>query len=384
MPKASIRSTKKTLKGLQITRAIAVGLVLYAHSDWVLPDNKHQANVGFESFFDAVLNFGYAGVDLFFVISGFIISYISYNRSFIWKDYATRRIIRIYPFYFIFSISWLLLLYVFASAAQDITPSKLLASFLIFPLRDVPILGVGWSLEHEILFYLIAGLLLAMGMRHMIGGVIGGLFAIGCILHGLLPFLGFPDPWDFHVFSLFHFEFLLGVAAFEWRNRITEISPKIWLVLTIIFFFFTSLAVGYNQFYVVGSLHDNVYPMGLIGMLRVIGYGLSGFCLIATALCIDNTPRISAKVPLMGLAVLAGDASYTIYLSHPIILQAIDTVISVFPVQDSLVLFVRLFAAFTAIAVGMLLFKFFESPFLIWLNRRVRARSRPTPKPSRE
>jgi peptidoglycan/LPS O-acetylase OafA/YrhL len=107
-------------------------------------------------------NWGYHGVDLFFVISGFVMVFIQAGKVRSQTDFLINRLIRIVPAY------WLLTSFVFAllliapnmfrmlSASWPLFISSMTFTTFLMP-DDLgpPLLYVGWTLEYEMLFYLI-------------------------------------------------------------------------------------------------------------------------------------------------------------------------------------------------------------------------------------
>lgn len=141
---------------IQVARAIAAVIVVFQHLEWALPASSPVVRRTPEW-----LSFGYAGVDIFFVISGFIISLVIDQSAPSPRRFISRRITRILPMYWLFTIAWVALAWVGTHEAP--TASKLIASVFIFPQRDLPVLGVGWSLEHEFIFYGLIAVLLWIG-----------------------------------------------------------------------------------------------------------------------------------------------------------------------------------------------------------------------------
>lgn len=156
------------LNSIQILRAIAVLVVVIFHSHFVVPSfpEEYKLKLPFIS------TYGYFGVDLFFVISGFIIGHITSGKLFNVKEFLIKRFFRIYLIYAIFC---LLSFYLFKTSSlyfgpkpEDFTIQNLLASLIIFPLEGSPAYGVGWSLEHEVIFYLMTAIALRFGqLKHL-------------------------------------------------------------------------------------------------------------------------------------------------------------------------------------------------------------------------
>ena len=89
---------KAKLPGIQILRAAAALMVVVWHVGGIAK-NFEDIDATPPPF----LMFGYAGVDLFFVLSGYIICRVCSSREFHWKDFVRKRFLRIYPFYALFT-----------------------------------------------------------------------------------------------------------------------------------------------------------------------------------------------------------------------------------------------------------------------------------------
>lgn len=146
------------LDSIQVLRGIAALYVTVYH----LKDVMHKGDP-FQSEIDFIFGSGPAGVSLFFVISGFIMVYITRNTTTSGRNilrFIGKRLIRIWPAYAIIT-----LLYCFLQSRLTLSPdwpSELLRSLLFIPLSTTPppfygyaTLNVGWSLNYEIYFYLI-------------------------------------------------------------------------------------------------------------------------------------------------------------------------------------------------------------------------------------
>jgi exopolysaccharide production protein ExoZ len=155
---------------LQVARGIAANLVVLSHL-FVLEDKYTHGGV-----LPSFTFYGVAGVDLFFVLSGFIMVAAAGRRvgpcEFLW-----RRAARIYPTY------WLVTLVIFAITlvAPDMVnssitePISIWRSFLLLPARTPPLLAVGWTLVHEMYFYLVFAVFLALQIPVLVGLIAWGL-----------------------------------------------------------------------------------------------------------------------------------------------------------------------------------------------------------------
>lgn len=146
------------ISNIQILRAIAAILVVAFHT--VLAAKSYNLST---EFFYKVDIWGAAGVDIFFIISGFIMVYIQINKGKKPLDFLKDRVERIVPLYWFLTISIAALIIIFPQGfrALSLDINSLINSlFFINYLNGdgSPLLYVGWTLEYEMLFYIIFGL----------------------------------------------------------------------------------------------------------------------------------------------------------------------------------------------------------------------------------
>jgi exopolysaccharide production protein ExoZ len=265
---------QKQLTNIQMLRALAALNVVVYHT--IDTAQSYSMPSGFLGVFD---NWGKNGVDLFFVISGFIMVYVQHlkNRNAI--DFLRDRVVRIVPTYWVMSLFMGALLLALPSVARELTFSAgWLVSSLFFVSGLVsdsqPILYLGWSIEYEMLFYVVfAGSL-------MLGSLKNAVLATVVLLSGLS---------FYHVNNTILLEFVFGILIGWWY--VNHRTPKVWGMV--------SFVLGLGTF--LGSLafKDS-------GIDRVILYGLPS-ALIVFGLV--NVAQYENR-----LLTALGDASYGIYL----------------------------------------------------------------------
>lgn len=297
-----------TLVSLQIGRGIAALLVSLFHAGALI-----EINCGYTPVHGA-LAFGYAGVDFFFVLSGFII----FRRHIRDRgqpeklvDFGWRRVVRIYPVYWLVTLAVLPVHFLVPTYGKgdELTVHAIITSLALVPTQQAPILVAGWTLIHEMWFYLLFACLI--GVRGQWLRWVLGLWcacAAAFALAVIDPKIIVCQPWLRLIFSPFNFEFVLGCFA-GWLvgvPRLQNVSPRIWQALVIGGVLLYLLAAASRL--PVEIVGNRVMLMGLIAFLVVLGSAGNE---------LGDVSRIgkNRRVWTLGL-VLLGDASYSLYLLH--------------------------------------------------------------------
>jgi len=216
---------KQTYTGIQALRFVAAMLVVLAHSTAMVNERMHLDMFKWRA--------GWSGVDIFFVISGFVMTISSgglTQRVDGWKIFITRRLIRIVPLYWVATTIKLATILVLPSLALD-SPLELwntIASYLFFPTFDdksllaAPLLKVGWTLNYEMLFYVIFTIALFLGKSPLkFTAVIFALaVAINIFSTPSVPFIyGFLEP--------ILMEFVMGMLVAKLCLRVNTINAVV-------------------------------------------------------------------------------------------------------------------------------------------------------------
>ena len=125
-----------------------------------------------------------SGVDLFFVISGFVMVTITGNqfqRAGFVREFLFHRITRIYPLYWLFTLLALAVLLARPDMLKrSFEAQELVRSVLLLPQDGLPLLMVGWTLIHEMYFYIVFSLLLVSERRVLLLLLLGRLPCLTC------------------------------------------------------------------------------------------------------------------------------------------------------------------------------------------------------------
>ncbi len=303
------------------------------------------------------LNFaGSSGVHFFFVISGFVMALIGPGTG--WLQFFIARVVRIYPIYWIYT-SAVLIVFLFAPAMVNSAyeqPPSILKSYLLWPQEMGPLLAVGWTLIHEMYFYLVMSAFIAFAVPLRYGLAIWALVVATGYLSGGPGF----GPLLSIVFSPMTLEFIAGacVGLLIRRNRQS--------------FAITSLIVGLCLF-VIGAVVHVVNDVVLLGPASILLLGVPFPFIVYGGAALERRGRW----PRLKLLEQLGDASYSTYLSHVLVLSAVGRVFQLFPVHNWVIEVGFVIAALLlANLVGVLSFRYLERPLLA-LRRLIPRRDGP-------
>ena len=261
-------------RSVQVLRAIAACAVVVLHA---VPDV--HAPVG-------GAGYGAAGVDLFFVISGFIMANVAKGRTS--AEFLRDRFWRIYPLWWVAVIPWLFMV--------PRGGTFVASSLTLWPIYAggyyVPVLKVGWTLSFELLFYL--GMALAIATRAAVPLTLYALFLLGSLTtsSSLLHFIGSPMA----------LEFLMGVVIAGLPRR-----AVLGLLIPLGFALFALTSP------MIGDVESSLGPQW--ALWRVFEWGLPAALIFWGTLSLE--PLFERR--FFDAPVKIGDASYSIYLFHPLL-----------------------------------------------------------------
>ena len=284
--------------GVQLLRFLASAMVLVAHAT-IYTDERLGKGV-------PIWRVGGAGVDIFFVISGFVIVLASRGRGkdawVGWQSFLARRGLRIFPMYWLATLVNLAIFFILPGAVlhSKLEIGDILQWFLLVPTynsdgRIEPLIGVAWTLYFETFFYALFAL--SLYLRRSPFAVVAPILLV-CAATSLLRRPGWPpiavylDPKVL--------EFLIGMLIAASKDRLTN--------------------------------HPNGGALtAAIGVVLMLNFGAIGGLLefvvraTASAMIVGGTVALESRLagrvgkPLLFL----GAASYAIYLIHPLVVPAV-------------------------------------------------------------
>lgn len=294
------------------------------------------------------------GVDLFFIISGFIMCYVTEESG---RGFLTKRIIRVVPLYWAGTIGAFCVALVAPQFLNNTTANgvHLLKSILFIPFlkgREVqPVLFLGWTLNYEMFFY---GLFaLSMALSHKYRALIASVLLLVVVAIGyVVTFEALPLRFFTRPIIL---EFVLGMLCYGLFRKTMTIRAQersatvrtVWSVLGVALIACMPLAT------VLAPDENRVIVWGIPAALAFIFVvqGLSG-------------------VRLPRSLVLIGDASYSLYLFHPYLIHALGKFFPALYVRNAQGYLMACMALLLCCGLAVLSYWYVERPVTEALRRR--------------
>jgi peptidoglycan/LPS O-acetylase OafA/YrhL len=352
------------LESVQMLRGVAAMLVVYNHAGLYLA--LWPESVGGASWLapdDTTARMGAIGVDLFFVISGFVMALTAqrFTGAHGARTFLALRFVRIAPLYYLACLAMLALI---INPGTSVGRETVLNSITFIPVFDDgryswPLHYLGWTLAFEFVFYVFVAALVATGFS---GRPLALLVVVACV-----PLLGFVVDFDLALWRVatnpIIWEFALGVLAYlMWRRG--------WLPRLAV-----PLALGFGASLAAFALvlwlsPDDMARMsrgtihGDNSVLRAFCWGVPAwlcFCAVVAWARPDRQASGRGGASLRWLTKVLGDASYSIYLSHLGVVMVLQKVVTRVPLPaDLMVIGTMILSAI----VGVLVYRTVEAPML--------------------
>lgn len=268
------------LRGIQYLRFLAVLMVVIGHAfqETALrnPNIRH-------------FNIGAIGVDIFFVISGFIMVIITEGRERSASDFLLHRITRVVPPYWLIMFAML--------AVTSFNPSHALASFFFIPaphpnlIEMYPLYRPGWTMNCEFYFYSIFAI--SMAINHCARILIASVIMVSVIsLHEMVP--EHSIPWFYSNSIMVEFIFGMAIGYFYTRRPTTKTAA-------------------------IAAITVSLIWMGAVSAITVQPFDQFRFAFwgAPSALLVFGLLRFETNgLPESRALLFGGNASYSIYLTH--------------------------------------------------------------------
>jgi len=340
---------KKKIINIQVLRGVAVLSVVLYHI-WLF---EKQINFGKQLMPD-IFGLGYLGVDLFFVISGFVM--VSVTRGKFQQPLGTllflyKRITRIYPLYWFYT--FLLVAAYFFLGTDTTSLAVNLKAFVLLPQEKFPILNVGWTLIHEMYFYVVFSLFLFAPEKWLSRLILIWFFLI--IGFNMLIFKTQSitlTPAVFHIIHPLTVEFIMGcVMAILFYHNIKINGHAI---------------LGFGILLTITGMMSYSHECGLWLRVLMVGFPFSLLLLGAVTMESDQSKYFSEILRSIG------DSSYSIYLSHTLVIMVIARCWKWFPEPGQYgYLIASIFMLLGSLIYGKYSYRLIEYPMILSATKQI-------------
>lgn len=340
--------SNRFFSSLQIFRGIAALMVVF-HHQW----NAFSHFMGYENHhLEFLAAMGKYGVDFFFLLSGFIITYTSFHKRGQIQEirpYFLNRLLRIYIPYLPIGIAMLVLYTMFESVSAVDREISWLTSMTLIP-HGSPALSVAWTLIYEMMFYIIFTIwfITRRGFSYFI--VIWSLMILDRnYFHFFIDKNHESIVWSY-LFSFYNLAFILGHLIARLYMKTRESSKSL-----------LGIGIGLTFFVLYLRWVDLLLFPHAYNFLMFICFGL----MIWGSLSIDMR-----KLNKRDLFMILGNASYSIYLIHN---PLISILVRVFPRSDNLIIAILafIFVFLLCCLSGIIYSKVFEEFLLKKIKRSI-------------
>ena len=261
------------------------------------------------------LDFGSFGVDIFFVISGFVMAMVIANGESA-RAFSVSRISRIVPLYWILTTCLLLLASLKPELLNSTTANltNYIKSLFFIPYFKEngalhPMLAVGWTLNYEMFFYFSIWISIIVSRKYYLPLTLILLFVSYVVLGNLI------DNRVINAFfsSTLLFEFAFGMVSFFLYKRLQSIKIYITSLIITALLCYSLMAL----IEVTGTNIDRLYVYGLPSVILVLS-----LTLLENSIFSKNNIATSILVNI-------GNASYATYLSHFYVVEGMRKIVSI-------------------------------------------------------
>lgn len=338
--------TQHTIYSIQALRAIAATMVVVFHA----VNHLHARNLIPE--IPGIIDIGRAGVDIFFIISGFIMVWIcgqKFGTPNAPKDFIIKRIIRVAPTYWIYTLLMAILAFLFPhliSQGKTVSIQHLLASLSFVPWENnvgqlKPILSVGWTLNFEMYFYVIFGTLLFLKETYFLP-ILTTLLIFGISIGSVFT----PPPLLSVITSPLLIEFLLGCTIAIYYKYGPRIPNSLLIII---------LLIGLSSLITTGIISSSWLP-------RVVKWGIPSALIVASIVFLERAQLFRPSTLLTTL----GNSSYSLYLSHIFTINVIGLLWA--KIFNSMHMLFVITATIISIIGGHIAYLLLEKPITTRLN----------------
>lgn len=369
-PVAKAHSSK--LPMLDLGRFFAAAAVAMFHSSFTVYHFDGRQAFGF------ALRGGHAGVEYFFVLSGFIIHYahrsdISVPHRF--GRFFRKRAVRILPLLWIVLSTILIMKLALPQQATLPMPSAIgiVADFMLLPHQGPLLLGVAWTLQRELVFYLLFSISI---LNRSIGFTVLATWQLGIIISNLFNLT--TGPWVSAIFNINNIGFGVGFLLSFTVDQVRLRHPRLLAWMGLLGFF----ALMAAEWYIGGPPLADFRALG--DKLSPVLYTIAaGACVLGvvqldlqrhrTKLAVPQSEMGQSTKKICKIFADLASSSYALYLTHGIVGSILIRAFQKLPMSAE----VKVIAlTIGSIIFALLAHNFIERPLISFINRKIE-RKRP-------
>ena len=331
-----------TILSIQVLRFIAALSVVIFHAHLLL-SRKLPGHVPHRV--DHAFAVGASGVHIFFVISGFVMVYTSWRSRLTPGGFLKRRLIRIYPIYWLVGTLYLVA-HLLLEQPYDLSFKEIVGAALLLPGYSPLVIGPGWTLSYEMYFYLCFTAALFAGVRAgllFLTAFYGLAVLVGAWLHPTTP---------------------LGYLATN--SLLTEFLAGGWLAIAFLRGWVVSRTVGKGLIATAACLFASGFWLPYEAIPSVVSWGIPAFMLVSGSLAFEE----DLKKGIARRVAKLGDSSYLLYLSLVLVLDLlIATPIGALNVSESTAIWLSFPLSAACVVIAGVGYELVERPILRGLKR---------------
>lgn len=356
------------IQSIHYLRGIAALLVVGFHARQML-----NGMFGIKDLGNFLLLNGQAGVDLFFIISGFIISYSTHDKERSSAgSFILRRFFRIYPVF----LASLFLCYLVVNHVKPIEISSLIKSALLIhtnysmhgPFFGYNVLYTAWTLTYELYFYIIFVIAMSINHYHRVlitstllllpGILLQNIYNDEISLSGDMHLNGASIPMLNLFASPMLIEFIYGMLLYKLVSKVNLSKYSGIILFTCLSFVF----ICYFSNFRIGS--------------GPLNYGIWGLAIIVGLMVFERSHDIGKS----RILTVLGDISYSLYLTHVIVIYVMIYYPSYVPMYEKTSGISRFaYMVCASVTFSWLTYEYLEKPFIMIGKRIIKAVRRPLP-----
>lgn len=299
----------------------------------------------FNNDIDFYFYLGDTGVDIFFIISGFIMMHISRSNMSAGK-FLVDRIVRIYPIYLFILVPYLAVFLLHPELVNSHNPIKpsIFKSITLLPFVDGSLLNmVSWTLMYELYFYLI--FTLSISLYGKVNKILStSVFIIALLSFGLIFDISFIN-------STIVLEFLIGMVFYKIFTKRMLLNSYMSLFLIIL---------GFAIFYMLPR-----EEMGVNGFSRLLLWGGPVSLIFIGVLGLED------KIKNNKILLFLGNTSYSTYLSHILVINAVYLGFKKYTFFDVGPLLIIVMATVGSFILGAIIHKYIELRLVSFFKMKI-------------